>query len=638
MWQVPEHLASRPIPDEPEERYESKATVQSHGQHPPKSQQEAIEPEQEGAGVKSGEASTQRPEPQKQPPGQPTDQVETDVTSPSPFPSILPPDIISDITSSAPLLNPPVSSCIQCIMYLTCLFFVVYTALFILQTPGCLGLPPWEREEKSFLAVVETVHFVPMLCVLIMATRIRAVELTKGQPDHYGLPQWWVKVAMQVCTWSVLALALFVLVISQVNSEVLEPVTKQRDKATTMLRLLRNGIILNIYVSFTVICIGAIVMKAPPEIVASGDAPRDNASLTCTLVLAVVFFGMYIVRTSATFANRAGLLGQARRFGNAQELLRNATGTVAFAPMLGVLFITARMRIFQLDQEERAASDMPIFCYMCTASVLIQAGLIAAHYAIARSQDRRAETEKDGTARQSSATKNIERARSVVMACLYLGVVGVMVSLVRLKPPKSTRADMPVTLTCVIILAALYFGTYFTLWVLQLMRGGLAQNRSSIAQNSLEEYLHDWAKVQVAFCPMFSVLFLATMLRALLLTGGLGSPQAWCELFQQIATAAIVLLVLVRFDALLPTAIPRLTLVCAILQYVCLFVLYTSAIVCVVALFTMTSETVEKSPHTFGRWLQVLQLPFRTAFREYVDLLRIAHHEVRSASMHLMRL
>jgi len=82
-------------------------------------------------------------------------------------------------------------------------------------------------------------------------------------------------------------------------------------------------------------------------------------------------FGMYLVRTAATYANRAGLLGQARRFGNAQELLRSATGTVAFAPMLGVLFIAARMRIFQIDREEKAEHFwLPACCWICTGSVL----------------------------------------------------------------------------------------------------------------------------------------------------------------------------------------------------------------------------------------------------------------------------
>ncbi|CAK0795807.1 unnamed protein product, partial [Prorocentrum cordatum] len=504
---------------------------------------------------------------------------------------------------------------------LTCLFFVVYTALFVLQTPGCFGLPPWEREEKAFLAVVETVNFVPMLCVLIMATRIRAVQLTQGQPDHYGLPQWWVKVAMQVCTGSVMALALFVLVLSQVNSEVLEAVTKQRGRGTVILRLTRNAIILGIYLSFTVICIGACIMQAPPEMPARRDGePRDVAALSCTLLLAVLYFGMYLVRTFATFANRAGLLGQARRFGNAQELLRNATGTVAFAPMLGVLFIAARMRIFQIDREEKAEHFwLPACCWLCAGSVLLQTAFIAAHYCLARAQDGSVELDEAAVPKHANATKVIEWARSVAMACLYIGVVGVTAAVVLMRPVGGTREDMPVSLTCVIVLAVLYFGVYFALWALQVGRGSSASS-GQVAPHSLEDYLHGWAKVQVAFCPMFSVLFLATLLRALLLTGGAGAPQVWCEVSQQVATVAIVLLVTVRFDVLLPTPIPKLTLVCAALQYACLFVLYMSAIVCVFALFTMTSESAGQNAHSFGKWIQVLQTGWHSMAGRYQGL------------------
>lgn len=571
MWEVTEEAPSRP----------------------PASAPEAGGAEQERQGVAV-------------PPALRAPRTQRDQVQPLPPSDITPSDItsdISDIMPSVPVLNPPVSACIQCIVYLTCLFFVVYIILFVLQTPGCVGLPPWEREEKAFLGIVETVHFVPMLCVLIMATRIRAVQLTQGRPDHYGLPQWWVKVAMQVCTWSVLALTLFALVLSQVNSEVLEAVTQQRDRGTVILRLARNAIILSIYLSFTVICIGACIMEAPPEMPARLDGePRDVAALSCTLLLAVLYFGMYLVRTSAMFANRAGLLGQARRFGNAQELLRNATGTVAFAPMLGVLFIAARMRIFQIDREEKAEHFwLPACCWLCAGSVLLQTALITAHYFLARAQDRNAELLQDEAAvpKHAGATKIIERARSVAMACLYVGVVGVTAAVVLMRPVGGTREDMPVSLACVVVLAGLYFGVYFVIWVLQVGRG-------SSAPSSLEDYLHD-CKVQVAFCPMFSVLFLATLLRALLLTGGAGSPQAWCEVSQQVATAAIVLLMAVRFDVLLPSPIPKLALACAALQYACLFVLYVSAIVCVFALVTMTSESAGQSAHSFGKWLQVLQ-------------------------------
>jgi len=56
------------------------------------------------------------------------------------------------------------------------------------------------RLQRVFEQATKTVNYAPMLCVLFLAVRMRAIQLADNQPDHFNLPQIWVKYAMQACT------------------------------------------------------------------------------------------------------------------------------------------------------------------------------------------------------------------------------------------------------------------------------------------------------------------------------------------------------------------------------------------------------------------------------------------------------
>merc|ERR1719160_1562954 len=58
-----------------------------------------------------------------------------------------------------------------------------------------------------------TVTYAPMLSVLFLGVRMRAIQLSQGQTEKYQLPQPWVQTSMFVCTYAVLAQVLLVLMI-----------------------------------------------------------------------------------------------------------------------------------------------------------------------------------------------------------------------------------------------------------------------------------------------------------------------------------------------------------------------------------------------------------------------------------------
>jgi len=106
-------------------------------------------------------------------------------------------------------LTPPISPAMQCVMNLTCQYFTVYLALFICITikQFAPGLHVMDFLIGVFEAGQKTVMFAPMLSMLFIAARMRALQLTKATdgtiPTTAG-PQPWAQDAMFMCTWSVL--------------------------------------------------------------------------------------------------------------------------------------------------------------------------------------------------------------------------------------------------------------------------------------------------------------------------------------------------------------------------------------------------------------------------------------------------
>merc|ERR1719379_2499412 len=104
--------------------------------------------------------------------------------------------------------TPPISPAMQCVMNLTLQYFTVYLMLFISITIR-------QHTDMEFLKTAinicesarMTVMFAPMLSILFIGARMRALQLTKATdgtiPTTAG-PQTWVQDGMFLATWSVL--------------------------------------------------------------------------------------------------------------------------------------------------------------------------------------------------------------------------------------------------------------------------------------------------------------------------------------------------------------------------------------------------------------------------------------------------
>merc|ERR1719515_79240 len=82
-----------------------------------------------------------------------------------------------------------------------------------------------------------TVTYAPMLCVLFLGARMRAIQLTQGETEKYKLPQPWVQIAMFSTVYAVLAQIILVLLIPCFTGEVGEHVDEHGDIDTSMIQV-----------------------------------------------------------------------------------------------------------------------------------------------------------------------------------------------------------------------------------------------------------------------------------------------------------------------------------------------------------------------------------------------------------------
>ena len=106
----------------------------------------------------------------------------------------------------------------KAIINLSIQYFVVFTALAVIRTfNGLMGVGK-SSAERIWSTACDTVAYAPMLCVLFLGARMRALQITQGE----GNPQDWCRIAMEMCAWAVLVQTLLVLAIPLFTGEIPE--------------------------------------------------------------------------------------------------------------------------------------------------------------------------------------------------------------------------------------------------------------------------------------------------------------------------------------------------------------------------------------------------------------------------------
>jgi hypothetical protein len=247
---------------------------------------------------------------------------------------------------------PPVSPAVACTINLTTQFFCVYLLVALVKTAIDMNGPSlFLTKLQGLLSLAKyTQNFVPMLCILFIGARMRALQM---DPLN-GSPQWWAQYCFYGCTFSVLFQTLLVILMPfctkcECTQGVVEGdaiFTMENQLIGLLMTVFRYVAMLALYGGFTAVCVSVYTIEHPTN---KALTPPISSAMQCVMNLTVQYFAVYLILflliTVKQFsASAAGLTDTLiYTFEGAQK-------TVMFAPMLAVLFIGCRMRALQLIQ------------------------------------------------------------------------------------------------------------------------------------------------------------------------------------------------------------------------------------------------------------------------------------------------
>jgi len=518
--------------------------------------------------------------------------------------------------------TPEVSTTMKCVINLTIQYFIVYTCLAVVRTYNELNnTAPLTTAPKILSAACSTVNYAPMLAVLFIGTRMRALQLSGGNPDAYDLPQPWVKNAMQCCAWSVLIQTIMVVLVPLVLGGEPKvdkdgtPIVEGSGLMGKVFTAVKYIAMLGMYGGFTTVCIGAFMMEPVKALFPAGPPPVSPA-VQCTMNLSTQYFAVYLgialIKTYHEFNPKTK--GSEKLEGT----LIMAQNTVNFAPMLCILFIGARMRALSMDPINGNPQKWAQNCfYLCTYSVMVQLILILIIPLVLNGDVKTGETEGDVTFENLNPTvlTLLTVLRYSCMFALYGGFTAVIYSIMVIEAPPG-RPYVPVspTMQCVMNLTCQFFFVYLMLWAFVTTKqftSGM-DGFLNIAISTM-----DSARATVQFCPMLSILFVGTRMRALQIRPASegGAPQGWAQEGMFLCTYSLLIqIIMVVTLPLFTRGAPEMdkdgnpkvkttgvmAWILVALRYTCFLALYGGVVTVMYSLFTIEYATADGSGKVLG--------------------------------------
>jgi len=520
---------------------------------------------------------------------------------------------------------PAVAPTLQCVISLSIQYFAIYTLLAIIRTANQFTGHSMLGIQKIMETAATTVTYAPMLSVLFLGVRMRAIQLSQGQTEKYQLPQPWVQQAMYTCTYAVLAQVVLVLMMPVFTGE--WDVKCDEDGNLDMSKMQTGGIMGTVvsvvryivmaalYGGFIVICYGAFVMKGPKEIWGEEGAPPVSPAVACTMNLAtqffVVYLGVALIKTTIELGGASPFLVKM------QGLFTLAKFTVNFAPMLCILFIGARMRALQMDPKHGNPQKWAQNCfYMCAYSVMIQTLLVIIMPLVVNCECKQGSSEGDVVFEMENPTIGIiiMAVRWICLLALYGGFTAVIYSVFVIEHPTDVSLTPPISpaMSCVMNLTVQYFFIYLCLWICITCQQILGDN--PIWDKAIA--IFDAGRATVMFAPMLSMLFIGTRMRALQLTKATdgtipptAGPQGWAQDGMFLSTwSCLVQVIMAILVPILTGSTPEMDedgnlktpegagkimgIICDLIKYLCLISMYGGVVTVCYAVYTMTPETL----------------------------------------------
>jgi hypothetical protein len=253
---------------------------------------------------------------------------------------------------------PDVSPAVACTMTLTLAFFLVYLLMAIARsyTQFTVGTTGKTQFERVMSMAATTMDMAPMLCVLFLACRMRALQM---DPVH-GNPQRWAQNCFFLCTYSIIVqtcVAIFIPLVlggtvkkGRATGDVVieeESVTMMGGYLAKGLSVLRFLVMLAVYAGALAVVCAVFTLEHPDG---KEHTTPVSPMMQCVINLSFQYFFIYILLwifiTVEDFTDMKMEL--------VKDAIESAKSTVQFAPMLCVLFIGTRMRALQITDNKGA--------------------------------------------------------------------------------------------------------------------------------------------------------------------------------------------------------------------------------------------------------------------------------------------
>jgi len=525
---------------------------------------------------------------------------------------------------------PKVSPALQCVMGLSMQYFIIYTVLAIIRTGNQFTNNAHLGAQKILETACTTVTYAPMLCVLFLAARMRAIQLTQGETEKYKMPQPWAQTAMFCCVYAVLGQVIIVLIIPILTHEA-EVSTDEHGNldlshvesggmVATILSAARYIIMLALYGGFTTVIVAVFMMKGPKEIWGNepptatsvdGVSPAVMSTIFLTTMFFTVYFLVAVCKTTVELSGRTPFITKL------EGTLVLARYTVNFCPMLAILFIGTRMRALQIDPKHGNPQRWAQMCfYGCTASVCVQTILVIIMPFCSECECEEGLSEGDVVFKMEnqSLAGVITGIRYLALLALYGGFTAVICSIFLISHPTDVSLTPPISpaMQCVMNLTLQYFTIYLVLFVCITVKQFTNMEILGYIISIFEA-----ARMTVMFAPMLSMLFIGARMRALQLTKATdgtipttAGPQTWVQDGMYLATWSV--LVQLIMSILVPictgTGKPEMDhsgnvktpegtgkyagYAIETVRYLCLVAMYGGIVTVMVGIYLMTPETL----------------------------------------------
>merc|ERR1719217_1581400 len=345
---------------------------------------------------------------------------------------------------------PPVSPAVDCTMINATIFFVVYAGIQFAKTFQSFSGVDSSKLTGALQGAICTMFFAPMMAVLFVGARMRALQM---DPIN-GAPQRWAQNCFYACTYAVMLQCILAITVPLV----LGGTVKKGDKGEgdveyevnnkglgTCLLVFRWFVMLSVYLGITAVIWSVFVIEHPkgPQY-----TPPISVTMQCVINLTVQFFTVFLlIWICITVKEFTGW-----EWHLLVDTMENAKGTIAFCPMLAILFVGTRMYALQLTNQKGApqgwAQDG---MYMATWSILIQFLMVLAipvATLIMEGKATQPELDDDGNVKWEPSGKIalicVQVVRWLGFILLYGGAITVMVGAWTMTPETANgRGSVP---------------------------------------------------------------------------------------------------------------------------------------------------------------------------------------------------